>query len=356
MNDILQEITHQLPFLSKIVVKLCNRKMMNMVKIIKLPRPTYRMLNDSRLDLFPDLIEMIYKLYEDKENNLILRYPFHYSKLLKFKLVYLEFDGMSFFNKFKQRANIIDFNILPMIKTLKKLEMTSGIDSKMNTELGLQICKYFSSDYIATDLNPIFRKMDLKGLRIDLTNNHGAYKKIDFSYESLDHMKLFYMNSSVITDYRPFHDTMKYMELDLRYGIDNIPDCHDKISELMTFTNLRHLRIGLNPINLDDFCYSSFTLKHMKLHSLSIEFFDYFDIDVLDKFISGLKLHYLKVSYCGDQDDWTNHKIPVKFILQNCNTSILALEYFVKYNDDELKLIKDRGITVMMANYNSIYQ
>ena len=332
MDAILSEIARHLPFRSKMIAKLCNRRCLQFVRIYEVPDSIQRKWTDERIDLFiPHLRKLHYHM---TINN---AYPFDCRKIISIvNLVELSIDGLSYYQDFK--GDIFDFNILPLLKSLKKFNLIDGSYNRLNA--GLTFWTEYREIIQKLDLNEIFKKMHLEYLRLYMTFER-FYPNL-WSLDSLKHMKLKAFKSTdgsfglnPVDRFNYYANTLQTIDF---YNGNYLHD--NNYCKLGYYPNLRSA-FGLNMKLYND-------LECNRLHKLEIYFYETVDFDDIRKILSKHRLYHLEITFgCNFNSQkgrpWI--KIPYEIFIGS-GIHFLQLTEFIEYSDEEIKLLNADGIHV----------
>ncbi len=219
MTDIIFEIAKQLTFEAsfklKLLIKLLNKRLFEYIKLHKFPY-NHTLLNDERIDLFPDLKELEYEPILCK--NTLWKYPFKYNKIKKLKLESLTIYGLNdMYWEFSSIEDIFDFNILTHCKSLKKLKIQGISFFRFNSE------SYPYGDTKDCDMNYILKNLNLTYLKFNI--DHHIYHIFEYTFDSITHMNLIYYHDS---NFYQIHDiynsikSLKYLVINYSLNINNI--------------------------------------------------------------------------------------------------------------------------------------
>ncbi len=115
MNDLLSEIAKHLSFKIKLVFKLSSNKLFAYVHIYKLNRFIYKKLNNKKMDLFPDLQEIIIGKQQ------LLNNLFNYDKLINLKSIEMQFESIQYSLNSTTLKKI--FDVMKECKYLRKIRI-----------------------------------------------------------------------------------------------------------------------------------------------------------------------------------------------------------------------------------------
>ncbi len=325
MTDIIFEIAKQLTFEAsfklKLLIKLLNKRLFGYIKLHKFPYK-HRLLNDERIDLFPDLKELDYQIIKNDDKNYI--FPFSCVKIKRLQLESLTINECS--NDFtwvlnwRMFCDRFDLNILRDISSLQKL-------------------KFYYDKYIEQKYIDILYNIDVKYIVIN------SYLIDEYSYREFkgNNYKYIKIHDEPFYLYGNIPKSLQHICIQNIYGdIKN----YDKLNELKLYS----LKIYINQcdnyydennniINPMDFS----KLYSHKIHDLTLYFNNKCDINITIKFIQQFKLN--KLTIVNYTFMYQPFRIPINIII-NHNIKILKLIQCGFYMDEELNTLKENGVFV----------
>jgi len=304
MDEALSEIAKHLPFHSKIVAKLCNKRCMQFIRIYQVPKKIQEKWNDDRIDLFSSDIREIYLMciYRyDSDTGYII--SFDYQKLNRMKLISLNLQSET--GLYVNTALVLEY--IKNMKSLKKLVLHAYI---LRSE----------------DLNNILKTLDLE---------YFDSGQSIFSIDALQHMN----NIKVINEYhRSKH--LEYVKKLTNVHVKNINIYNPHVFMNILSIPYKHLeKYNIKSLSIHfnaDFNKFVDFFNKQHIHRLAI-FYDepVQNLERLLKFISIFNVCKLEISSPGA------FNIPVDFIIKRKIQHLKLSEYnFNNYSNDELKLLR----------------